>query len=64
MREDGVGVVAGAGTEVLAAGVLREKASDGVGNFLVEDMLKEVLKCWRKKLGTVELLLLKLLFLL
>jgi hypothetical protein len=48
MREDGVGVVAGAGTKVLAAGVLREKASDGVGNFWVEDMVKEVLKCWRK----------------
>jgi hypothetical protein len=46
MREDGV--VAGAGTEVLAAGVLREKASDGVGNFMVKDMLKDMLKCWRR----------------
>ncbi len=42
------GVVAGAGTEVLAVAVLRYKTSDGIGNFLVEDMLKEVLKCWRK----------------
>ena len=25
-----------------------EKTSVGVGNFFVEDMVKEVLKCWRK----------------
>jgi hypothetical protein len=46
MRADGV--VAGSGTEVLVAGVLREKTSDGVGNLLVEDTFEEVLKCCRR----------------
>ncbi len=40
MDANGLGEV---GAEVLAAGVLTVKTSAGVGNFFVEDMVKEVL---------------------